>query len=117
MNHVVHRLINVDRWYAHHSISIGLEPSGFSIIRLGLVTCAVHFYNEALRNAHEIDEVGSDWNLPAKLVAAQLSVPEARPYTPLGLGHVVAEISGLVGLGRAHRCRIGYRIRAANAGR
>jgi hypothetical protein len=68
MNHVVHRLINVDHRYAKNPIAIGLEPSGFSIIRLRLVTCPVHLYNEALRNAQKIDEVGSDRDLAAKLV-------------------------------------------------
>jgi hypothetical protein len=47
MNHVVHRLINIDRGYAQHSIAIGLEPSGFSIIRLGLMTFSVHLHDKS----------------------------------------------------------------------
>jgi hypothetical protein len=48
MNHIVHRLINVDDRYAENSIAMRLKPSGFSIIRLRLVTCPVDLYNEAL---------------------------------------------------------------------
>jgi hypothetical protein len=117
MNHVVDRFVNVDDRYAENSIAMRLQPPGFSIVRLRLVTRPVHLYHEALGNTQEINEVGSDWDLPAKLIAAQLSTAKPRPHSPLSLGHVVAEISGLVGLGRAHGGRIDYQRGAANPGR
>jgi hypothetical protein len=45
MDHIVHRLINVDHRYAETSIAFGLQPPGFSIIRLSLVTCSVDLHD------------------------------------------------------------------------
>ena len=48
MNHVIHRFIYVGRWNSKNAIAGSLQPSGFSIIRFGLVTGSVHLDDKAL---------------------------------------------------------------------
>lgn len=106
MNHIVDRRIDILRWDSNHSIALTFQPVGFAFIPLLFVTFSVHLHHETLRYAEEVDEVRASGHLTTELVTVDLPVSQPRPDTPLGLGHVVAEVSSSMGFGRGHEQRI-----------
>jgi hypothetical protein len=98
MDHVIQRLVDVTDGNSEDSTAFGLESSGLATIGLVLVKRTIDLDREAGRYAEEVDEIGSNWNLAAELVAIDLPVPKPRPQAPLSFGHVVSKLSGAEGL-------------------
>jgi hypothetical protein len=75
------------------------EPSGTPFIGLAIgMLAAVDFDNEAMPDGHEIDDVGPDRALPAKLVSRQSAIPQHQPQSALRVCLVLSQSpSGFAG--------------------
>jgi hypothetical protein len=70
-----------------------------SVIVTVSVLAPIEFDDEATFAANEISEIGSDWKLPNKFVAAKVAVLEFGPQA--ALGKIVAFAKGSCAFGRA----------------
>jgi hypothetical protein len=103
VDHIVNRLIDVAHRDPKYAIALGLQKFGLTLVRLFVfVQRTVDLDRQAIRYAHEIDDVRSDWDLAPKLVASNLPAAQPRPHAPFGLGHVVAQPACVADLGRVH---------------
>src|ERR1700678_1602243 len=74
---------------------------------------AVRFHYQLSPNAKKVDDVGSEWNLPAKLDAIQAAIAQETPQAQLGASRRSAHRSGAGALVRRdadiglHRSSIG----------
>jgi hypothetical protein len=54
------------------------------------VLTAIEFDNKASVVASKIDNITSEWHLPAELMPVNLTRSQDLPDAPLGLGHIPA---------------------------
>jgi hypothetical protein len=78
------------------SESARLQPCRATVVTepAPVVELAADLDHEARRKAGEVDDVGSDQCLAAKLVTAELLGAQARPQVPLDPTHRAAEVTG-----------------------
>lgn len=75
--------------------ALGCEPaSPPSILRFdSRVLTAIDFNDQSNSVAHEVNDVGANWNLTAKTKSAHLLAPKSKPEAQFRIGHPVAQPS------------------------
>ena len=58
---------------------------------------AIDFDNQAMLDAHEVENVRTKWVLAAKAQVGELVFAQMKPESMLGIGHVAAELSREIG--------------------
>ena len=85
-----------------HRQSLSVQPVIPLDNPLTAVVAAINFDDELSGEADEVDDVASDWLLPAEMVGADLPGTETSPYRPLGVGSVYAQVLRASGNGGSH---------------
>src|SRR6266542_2629738 len=113
-DHIVEAFIDVLDRYPNDPVAEGLERDRLASVPFIIVPFSVNLDDETRRFAHEVGVVGPDRHLPAELVAGYLPASKSRPDLPLGIAHVVAQVSRTLDCRRRHPCTVGHRYPEAN---
>jgi hypothetical protein len=75
-----------------------------NVTKVFCVLRAVGFDNELSPNAKKVDNVGADWDLPAKLESAKATIAQQAPQAKLGVSRRSTHRSGARALVRRDAC-------------
>jgi hypothetical protein len=78
-----------------------LEPGGALVISADVdeMLATVDLDNQLSLYAGEIDDIGTEWNLAAEVVAVDLLSTESHPETGFSIGHLGAEFASSLNFG------------------
>jgi len=102
INHLVDRFVDISDRNSDNSVAPSSQIRISCVVALRFVTFAVDLDDEPRCMAQKIDGVRPDRHLAPKFVTSHLTTAEPRPHEPFRLGHVVAQVSRVIGLGRWH---------------
>ncbi len=97
VHHLIDGLIHCGHWNAYDSVATSSHVRIPSVVSLNIVPRTIDLDNESSGVTQKVHEVGADWDLTPELVTRDLPTTKARPYAPFDLGHIVSEMSGLIG--------------------